>query len=97
MNIIKDKSGYVQYSFKINNKEIKKYPEEISLEILKYLKKEVEIKINKKINNIVITIPAHYNNNTKSKIKQICEQSGFKEIKMINEPIAAGIASLYEI
>ena len=45
VNIIEDKSGYVQYSFKRNNKEIKKYPEEISLEILKYIKKEVEIKI----------------------------------------------------
>ena len=97
VNIIKDKSWYVQYSFKINNEEIKKYPEEISLEILKYIKKEVEIKINKKINNIVITIPAHYNDNKKSIINKICEQSGFKEIKMINEPTAAGIAYLYEI
>ena len=96
MKIIKDKRGYVQYSFEKNNEEIKKYPEEISLEILKYLKKEAETKINKKINNIVITIPAHYDDNQKSKIKQICEQSGFKEIKMINEQTAAGIAYLYE-
>ena len=43
VKIIKDKSGNVQYSFKKNNEEIKKYPEEISLEILK---NEVEIKIN---------------------------------------------------
>ena len=96
VKIIKDESGYVQYSFKKNNEEIKKNPEEISLEILKYIKKEVEIKINKTINNIVITIPAHYDDNKKSIINKICEQSGFKEIKMINEPTAVGIAYLYE-
>ena len=98
VKIIKDESGYIQYSFKKkNNEEIKKYPEDISLEILKYIKKEVEIKINKKINNIVITIPAHYNNNTKSIIEKICKEAEFKKIKMINEPTAAGIAYLYEI
>ena len=96
VKIIKDESGYEQYSFKKNNEEIKKYPEEISLEILKYIKEEVEIKINKKINNIIITIPAHYNNDAKSKINKICEQAGFKKIEMINEPTAAGIAYLYE-
>ena len=97
MKIIKDESGYLQNSSKKNNEEIKKYPEEISLEILKYIKEEVQIKIKKKINNIVITIPAHYNNDTKSIIEKICKEAGFKKIKMIDEPTAAGIAYLYEI
>ena len=65
MKIIKDESRYLQYSFKKINKKIAKK------KFTWNIKKLIEIKINKKINNIVITIP-DYNNNTKSIIEKIC-------------------------
>ena len=94
MKIIEDeKTGYPLYLIKINNEELKFSPEDISSFILKYLKNYSEIyEGNKKIENVIITVPAHFNNLQRQSTINSAKKAGFKNIKIINEPTAAAIA-----
>ena len=73
----------------INNK--KYYPEELSALILEELKKYTEIYLNKKIENVVITVPAYFNQNQKNATIKAGEIAGFKKIDLMSEPNAAAI------
>ena len=94
MKIIEDKkTGYPNYLIKIKNKEYKYSPEDISSFILKYLKEYSEIfEGYKKINNVIITVPAHFNNLQRESTIKSAKKVGFKNIKILNEPTAAAIA-----
>ena len=93
MKIIEDeKTGYPLYLIKINNEELKFSPEDISSFILKYLKNYSEIyEGNKKIENVIITVQAHFNNLQRESTIKSAQKAGFKNIKIINEPTAAAI------
>lgn len=43
-------------------------------------------------NNIVITIPAYFNDSQREIIKQCCEKCNFNVLRIINEPTAAALA-----
>ena len=94
MKIIEDeKTGYPLYLIKINNEELKFSPEDISSFILKYLKNYSEIyEGNKKIENVIITVQAHFNNLQRESTIKSAQKAGFKNIKIINEPTATAIA-----
>lgn len=67
-------------------------PEEISSEILKKLKKDAELFLNKEIDSAVITVPAYFDNNQRQATKIAGELAGLKVLRIINEPTAASIA-----
>ncbi len=76
-----------------NNGEIKKYyPEDFYWMILQKLKEYAENFRGVEVRNVVLTIPTYFNKNQIELIKNICEDVGFKDIKIIYEPIAACIA-----
>lgn len=67
-------------------------PEEISSEILKYLKVCAENYFGQSINDAVITVPAYFNNDQRQSTKIAGELAGFNVLRIINEPTAASIA-----
>ncbi len=68
------------------------YPEEISAMILKKIKNDAEFYLKKKINEVVITTPAYFNQKQKMATKQAAQIAGLKVRSFINEPTAASIA-----
>lgn len=68
-------------------------PEEISSLILKKLKGDAENHFQgKEINDVVITVPAYFNDSEKKATKDAGEMAGFNVLQVINEPTAAAIA-----
>ena len=68
------------------------YPEEILSMIFQKIKKDAEFFLKKKLNEVVITTPAYFNQKQRISTKQAAEIAGLKVKKMINEPTAASIA-----
>ena len=51
--------------------------------------------ISKKINELVISVPANYNDSQRVLTKQAAELAGLRVIRIINEPTAAALAYYY--
>lgn len=67
-------------------------PEEVSAEILKYVKDYAEEYLGEKIDEAVITIPANFNNFQKVATIKAAELAGLKVERIVNEPTAAALA-----
>ena len=64
---------------------------EISSYILEYLKKIGETYLNSKIIDVVITVPAYFNNNQKSATIKAAKMAKLNVLRIINEPTAASL------
>jgi heat shock protein 1/8 len=67
-------------------------PQEISAMVLTKMKEIAEIKIGKKVEKAVITVPAYFNDNQRQATKDAGSISGLNVLRIINEPTAAAIA-----
>lgn len=67
-------------------------PEEVSAQILTYLKDYAEKKIGKKISRAVITVPAYFNDAERQATKTAGKIAGLEVERIINEPTAAALA-----
>ncbi|MEN6311976.1 MAG: Hsp70 family protein, partial [Acidobacteriota bacterium] len=67
-------------------------PQEISAMILSYLKNCAESFFSEKVSDVVITVPAHFNDHQRQATKDAALISGFNVQRVINEPTAAGLA-----
>jgi molecular chaperone DnaK len=67
-------------------------PQEISAMILSYLKGCAESFFGDKVSDVVITVPAHFNDHQRQATKDAALISGFNVQRVINEPTAAGLA-----
>ena len=69
------------------------YPEEIASLILKKLIDNAESFLNQKIRNVLITVPADFNENQKTAVRFSAERiEGVRVLQVINEPCAAVLA-----
>lgn len=75
---------------KIDGKEYT--PEEISAQILAYIKKCAEEKLGKSIDKAVITVPAYFNDAQRQATKNAGKIAGLNVERIINEPTAAALA-----
>lgn len=76
----------------IIDKKSKTYsPIEISSFIIKHMVQNAEKYLKRKINKLVITVPAYFNNSQREATKQAAELLGLKVLKIINEPTAAAL------
>jgi len=75
-----------------NDKIFGRSPAEISADILSYIKMSAEMKLRKKIDAAVITVPAHFSDAQRTATKQAASIAGIKVLRLINEPTAAAIA-----
>lgn len=67
-------------------------PEEVSAQILSYLKDYAEKKTGKKITRAVITVPAYFNDAERQATKTAGKIAGLNVERIINEPTAAALA-----
>ena len=68
------------------------FPQQLSAELLKDLKKSIYRETNQNIEEIVITVPANSNPLKTRATKEAAELAGFKSVYLILEPVAAAIA-----
>ncbi len=68
------------------------YPEEISAQVLKKMKKIAEAKLGQEVTQAVITVPAYFNDQQRTATKDAAVIAGLKPLRIINEPTAAAVA-----
>lgn len=74
----------------VNSKDYS--PEQISAEILRYLKSYAEKKLGQKVSKAVITVPAYFNDAQRQATKDAGKIAGLGVERIINEPTAAALA-----
>lgn len=67
-------------------------PEDISAEILRYLKEMAEAQMGEPIEEAVITVPAYFTTGQKQKTKEAGEKAGLRVGEIVQEPVAAALA-----
>lgn len=75
---------------KIEGKEYS--PEEISAKILGKVKKDASAFLGEDIKEIVVTVPAYFNDSQRQSVKDACSIAGLECKRIINEPTAAALA-----
>jgi molecular chaperone DnaK len=67
-------------------------PEEISAEVLKKLKADVERALGEPVTRAVITVPAYFNDAQRNATKEAGRLAGLEVARIVNEPTAAALA-----
>ncbi len=67
-------------------------PEEISAEVLKKLKADVERSLGESVTRAVITVPAYFNDAQRNATKEAGRLAGLEVARIVNEPTAAALA-----
>lgn len=86
--INKDTESLVK--IKVNNKFYT--PIELSSEILKSLKNDIESALNTEISKAVITVPAYFNDAQRQATRDAGKLAGLDVLRIVNEPTAASLA-----
>lgn len=71
-------------------------PEELSASLLNNLKIEIEDYLGYEVTDVVITIPAYFNDSQREATKTAAQIAGLNCIRIINEPTAASLAYGFE-
>uniref|UniRef100_A0A914D403 Uncharacterized protein n=1 Tax=Acrobeloides nanus TaxID=290746 RepID=A0A914D403_9BILA len=85
-----NENSEVEVNLDNQTKRIK--PEEVSAQILIKLKQSAENVVRKQIKNIVLTVPAYFDENQKKATTKAAELAGLNVLEMISEPSAAAYA-----
>ena len=90
--IVKAANGDAHIQVKVGNETKTFSPPEISAMILGKLKSDAEAKLGEKITQVVITVPAYFNDSQRNATKDAGKIAGLEVLRIINEPTAASLA-----
>ena len=90
--VVKAENGDAHVEVEIDGKPKRFSPPEISAMILTKLKADAEIRLNEKITQAVITVPAYFNDSQRQATKDAGRIAGLEVLRIINEPTAASLA-----
>ena len=76
--------------FELGEKSVS--PEEVSAEILRYLKLVAETQLGRGVSKAIITVPAYFNDAQRTATKRAGELAGLEVVRIISEPTAAALA-----
>lgn len=91
---IGEKNGYPIIKIKFENGKVEEYtPEKIACLIFKKLISNAQSYLKETITDVVITVPADFNDSQRHAIRASAESAGVKVLQIINEPSAAALAA----
>jgi molecular chaperone DnaK (HSP70) len=67
-------------------------PTDLSAEVLKKVRADAEARLNLRISEAVITVPAYFENNAREETRRAGEMAGLRVLEIINEPTAAAFS-----
>ena len=80
------------YIYKFKSSGHQRKPEELSAEILKSLKEDVQQKTGETLESSVITVPAAFELHQCDATRKAAQLAGFKDSPLLQEPVAAALA-----
>ncbi len=86
--VVQDNGDKVR--FDIDGKKVA--PEEISAQVLRKLVTDAETYLGEKINDVVVTVPAYFNDSQRQATKDAGKIAGLNVLRIVNEPTAAALA-----
>ncbi len=90
--IVKAANGDAHVQVEVNGQPKNFSPPEISAMILSKMKADAEAKLGEKITQVVITVPAYFNDSQRNATKDAGKIAGLEVLRIINEPTAASLA-----
>ncbi|KAG5883021.1 hypothetical protein JTB14_020126 [Gonioctena quinquepunctata] len=90
-SMVRGDGDEAMFQLKIQDEYVRKAPEDVSAEILKYLKTTASEYLGKDVEEAVISIPAYFSNAQRKATKKAAELAGLKLLKFITEPSAGAL------
>ena len=90
--VVRAANGDVAVEVETEGKPKQFSPPEVSAMILGKLKADAEMRLNEKITQAVITVPAYFNDSQRQATKDAGRIAGLEVLRIINEPTAASLA-----
>jgi molecular chaperone DnaK len=90
--VVKTSNGDAAVEVEVDGKAKQFSPPEVSAMILSKMKADAEMRLNEKITQAVITVPAYFNDSQRQATKDAGRIAGLEVLRIINEPTAASLA-----
>lgn len=87
-------TGHV-YQFKSSGRSMK--PEDLSAEVLKQLRADVQSRTSEEIGAVIITVPAAFELHQCEATQRAGQLAGFSQVALLQEPVAAALAYGFQI
>ncbi|CAJ0945938.1 unnamed protein product, partial [Mesorhabditis belari] len=87
-----DENGYAYFEIPLDTGNKAVYPEEVGSKIVSYLRNFAEQKLKTPLEQVVISVPAEFEEKQRNYTKRAAELSGMEVRRVISEPTAAALA-----
>lgn len=89
--LVRGTDDQAAFEIDVSGRKVIKTPEEVSAEVLKYLKNTARKYLGEDVTKAVISVPAYFSNAQRKATRAAAELAGLTVLKLITEPTAAAI------